>query len=31
MSQLSPQMQIEAHNLGLNFNCTTTTVDNAGG
>jgi hypothetical protein len=31
LSQLSPAMQIEAHNIGLNFNCPTTTVDNYGG
>ena len=31
LSQLSPQMQTEAHGLGLNFNCPTTTVGGAGG
>jgi hypothetical protein len=31
LSNLSPQMQTEAHNLGLNFNCATTTTNNFGG
>jgi cellulase/cellobiase CelA1 len=31
LSYLSPQAQTEANNLGLNFNCPTTTTDNFGG
>jgi hypothetical protein len=31
LNYLSPQMQTEAQNLGLDFNCSTTTTNNFGG